>query len=52
MNKLPRLKSLFRPRRLSRKNRLEASQAHLLRQNLRALLLSKEHLASADKPTA
>ena len=52
MNRLPRLKTLFRPRRSSRKNELDTSQAHLLKQNLRALLLSKEHLAAAEKPTA
>lgn len=58
MNRLPRLTSLFRPRRSSRKNKLDSTQAHVLKQNLRAILLSKEHLlgkelmTSAEKPTA
>jgi len=46
-----RLKSIFRPRRSAAKSKLDSKQAHALKQNLRALLLSKEHLART-KPSA
>ena len=46
-----RLKSIFRSRRSDARKKLDSHQAHTLRQNLRALLLSKEHLASQQKTT-
>ena len=54
MSRLPRLKSIFRLRRAAPRGKLDADQAHVLRQNLRALLASKEHLAAQQKvePTA
>jgi hypothetical protein len=46
-----RLKSIFRTRRSNGKKELDASQSHTLRQNLRAILTSKEFLAQQKKPT-
>ena len=52
MSRLPRLKALFRLRRSSRRKPLDSTQAHRYKQNLRALLYAKEHLAQLEKPTA
>ena len=43
-----RLKSIFRSRRSAARKKLDSDQAHILKQNLRALLLSKEHLLSKE----
>jgi hypothetical protein len=47
-----RLNSIFRSRRSAEKPKLDSKQARALRENLRALLLSKEHLAAKKEPTA
>ena len=53
MNKLPTtLRRLFRPRRPSGKPGLNAVQAHILRENLRALLLTKETLKERRETAA
>jgi hypothetical protein len=45
MSRMTRLKTMLGLRRPAPEKKLDARQAHVLRQNLRALLTSKEHLA-------